>query len=106
MKLLNRINDTTKTHQPNMNQDQNSLVIVQKLYDQIYMLREDLLPFSFGGNKYRIAMEYLKDLYEKKKNCIIGYGSRTSNLNRILAALSSSENIPCYLIIKNDGDNS
>ena len=27
-----------------------------------YLMREDLLPFSFGGNKVRIAQSFLEDM--------------------------------------------
>lgn len=64
----------------------------------IYVKREDLLPFSFGGNKVRIAQEYLDDMENKGKNCLIGYGSRKSNLCRCLANLCASKNIPCYIV--------
>ena len=32
---------------------------------KLYIKREDLLPFSFGGNKMRIAQEYFADMESK-----------------------------------------
>ena len=40
----------------------NDEIIIQQLDQNLYVLREDLLPFSFGGNKYRIAKEIIFDL--------------------------------------------
>ena len=37
----------------------------------LYIKREDLLPFSFGGNKLRIAKEYFSDMQKQGKNCIM-----------------------------------
>lgn len=51
----------------------------------IYIKREDLLPFSFGGNKARIVQEFFEDMRKKNKNCLIGYGNARSNLCRIIA---------------------
>lgn len=30
--------------------------------NSIYVKRDDLLPFSFGGNKVRIALEFINDM--------------------------------------------
>lgn len=82
--------------------------IIHRLNDfqnnHLYIKREDLLPFSFGGNKVRIAIEYIKDM--KRKNCdvIIGYGNSRSNLCRVLANIACKENIPCYIISPSDDD--
>ena len=64
-------------------------------------MREDLLPFSFGGNKSRIALEFFNDMKRKNCDCIIGYGSESSNLNRVIANMASSflPDKRAYLII-------
>ena len=72
--------------------------------NQIYIKRDDLLPFSFGGNKVRIAEEYFKDMAQKDCNCIISYGSSKSNLNRVIANMSRAEGIPCYVVSPEDID--
>lgn len=74
------------------------------LGNQLYIKREDLIPFSFGGNKVRIAFEYIQDMKNLHKNCLIGYGNARSNLCRVLANLSTLENIPCQIISPNDDD--
>ncbi|MBQ7365822.1 MAG: pyridoxal-phosphate dependent enzyme [Spirochaetaceae bacterium] len=70
----------------------------------IYIKRDDLLPFSFGGNKVRIAYEFIKDMKMKKKDCIIGYGNSRSNLSRALSNICANESIPCYIVSPTDDD--
>ncbi|HIU78331.1 MAG TPA: pyridoxal-phosphate dependent enzyme [Candidatus Avilachnospira avicola] len=69
----------------------------------IYIKRDDLLGFSFGGNKVRIVEKVILDM--KKKGCdhLISYGSRTSNLNRAAAHLAEREGFSCTVIFKEDG---
>lgn len=66
--------------------------------NEIYIKREDLLPFCFGGNKVRIAKSFIDDMYKKNKNYMIGYGSTKSNLSRALACMCSAKKIPCTII--------
>ena len=66
--------------------------------NQVYMMREDLLPFSLGGNKVRIGWEFFCDMRRQEKNCMVVYGNSRSNLCRVLANLCYSRNIPCYMI--------
>lgn len=72
----------------------------------IYVKREDLLPFSFGGNKARIANEFFSDMAKKGRNCIVGYGNSRSNLSRVLTNMASKKNIPCHIISPSDEDGS
>lgn len=72
--------------------------------NQFFIKRDDLLPFSFGGNKVRIAEEYFKDMMQKDCDCIISYGSSKSNLNRVIANMSRTEGIPCYVVSPEDID--
>lgn len=73
--------------------------------NNIYIKREDLLPFSFGGNKYRIALEFLEDCKNKGCNHIIGYGGPRSNLSRVIANLCSANNIKCSIVCPPDDVN-
>lgn len=70
--------------------------------NSIYIKREDLIPFCFGGNKYRIAKEYLSDMESQGKDCLIGYGNVRSNLARVLANLCVSKAVPCHIICPSD----
>ncbi len=69
----------------------------------LYIKREDLIPFSFGGNKVRIANEFYSDMIAKGKNCMVGYGNARSNLSRALANMSTSKG-KCYIISPSDDD--
>lgn len=70
--------------------------------NRIFMKRDDLLGFSFGGNKVRFAHTFLQDM--KKKNCdsMVIYGNYHSNLCRILSAVCKREQIPCYMVYNQD----
>lgn len=72
--------------------------ILEKGKNNIYIKRDDLIPFSFGGNKVRIAYEYIKDLQEKKCTCMLAYGNSKSNLCRAIANMCNLYNINCYVI--------
>ncbi|MFL2105205.1 1-aminocyclopropane-1-carboxylate deaminase/D-cysteine desulfhydrase [Desemzia sp. FAM 23991] len=63
-----------------------------------YMKRDDLLPFSYGGNKVRIAEKYFKEIEQNDYDCVISYGSSSSNMNRVVANMCSTLGIPCYII--------
>lgn len=64
----------------------------------IYMKRDDLTGFSFGGNKVRIAGEFYEDMIEKGCDCMISYGSSRSNMCRSVANMCRRYDIPCYVI--------
>lgn len=66
--------------------------------NEIYIKRDDLIPFAFGGNKARIAEEFFADMKRSGKNCMIGYGSTKSNLCRVLANMCYSKGIKCHII--------
>ena len=66
----------------------------------IYIKRDDLIPFSFGGNKVRIAEELLQEIRTGGYTALISYGSPTSNMNRAAADLAKREGLKCYVIIK------
>lgn len=76
---------------------------VQKLMygtgkNNIYVKRDDLLPFSFGGNKVRFARKFIEDMKEKQCDSMIVYGNYHSNLCRILSAACRQMEIPCYMV--------
>lgn len=76
---------------------------IQKLYsfsneNEIYIKRDDLLPFCFGGNKARIAKEFVCDLISGGYTCMVAYGSPQSNLSRVLACGCSALGVRCVVI--------
>lgn len=70
--------------------------------NKFYMKREDLLPFSFGGNKVRFARKFIEDMQRKHCDSMIIYGNYHSNLCRILASLCQELQIPCYMVHNQD----
>lgn len=70
--------------------------------NSLYIKREDLIPFSFGGNKARKGLLFLEDLKMKKADFIVTYGSSSSNHCRVISNLAASENIPCCIISPNE----
>ncbi len=83
--------------------------IIQKINlknneNNFFIKREDLIPFSFGGNKVRIGEKFVEDALEKKCDTIISYGSAKSNLNRAMVSLCKKRNIQCLIVspIEND----
>lgn len=72
--------------------------------NHIYVQREDLLPFSMGGNKVRIAEAFFQDMKKKGCDTMIMYGSRHSNLCRVLSNLCYSNGVESYMICSHSGE--
>lgn len=76
--------------------------IIQDLGDykgnHLYIKREDLIPFSFGGNKARKAKLFFKEIDKGNYNCVVTYGSGSSNHCRIVANECCKRGIDCYII--------
>ena len=70
--------------------------------NRFYVKRDDLLPFSLGGNKVRIAQAFLEDMAAKGADCLIMYGNSRSNLCRVLANACYQERIPCMMVCSDD----
>lgn len=66
--------------------------------NHFYMKRDDLLPFSFGGNKVRFAQKFLEDMKREHCDSMIIYGNYHSNLCRILSTLCHKLGMPCYMV--------
>ena len=69
---------------------------------RIYIKRDDKIPFSFGGNKVRIAGELFDDIRKGGYTAVISYGSASSNMNRAIADTAKLNNIKCYCVIKKE----
>jgi len=63
-----------------------------------YIKRDDLIPISFGGNKARKAILFFNDIERTKSDCIVTYGSSSSNHCRIIANIAASKGLSCYII--------
>ena len=71
-----------------LNQNENSL----------YIKREDLLPFSFGGNKARKGQKFFDDIDKGAFDVVVTYGSASSNHGRIIANMAKKRDLPCIII--------
>lgn len=79
-----------------------SKTIIQNLgkleNNHLYMKREDLIPVSFGGNKARKAIKFFEEIDNGGYDCVVTYGSSSSNHCRIVANMASERGIGCYII--------
>lgn len=76
----------------------NNIYKLESNNNNFYIMRDDLLPFSFGGNKARKAELFFKDILNKKCNCVITYGSKSSNHCRIISNYCARYNLDCQII--------
>lgn len=66
--------------------------------NKVYIKREDLIPFSFGGNKARKAQLFFEEIDGGDFDCVVTYGSSSSNHCRVVANMAASRQMPCYII--------
>lgn len=66
--------------------------------NQIFMKRDDLIPFSFGGNKARKAAEFYKEIKKTDTDIVMTYGSNSSNHCRMIANMAASMGLSCHII--------
>ena len=64
----------------------------------LYVKREDLIPYSFGGNKARKALLFFDEIDAGDYDCVVTYGSSHSNHCRVIANMAAKRNMPCILI--------
>lgn len=64
----------------------------------LYMKREDMIPYSFGGNKARKAFLFFKEIDKSDYDCVVTYGSSHSNHCRVIANMAAEREMPCYII--------
>lgn len=66
--------------------------------NRLFIKRDDLLPFSLGGNKVRIGWEFYKDMCRTDADCMVIYGDSRSNLCRVLGNICRQKQVPCYMV--------
>lgn len=66
--------------------------------NRYYMKRDDMLPFSFGGNKVRKAAEFYKEIKKDEIDVVMTYGSNSSNHCRIIANMAYAMGLSCHII--------
>lgn len=64
----------------------------------IFIKRDDLIPFSFGGNKARKAWFFFEKIENLKCDSVVTYGSSSSNHCRIIANIAASKGIKCVIV--------
>ena len=64
----------------------------------LYAKREDMIPYSFGGNKARKAMKFFEDIDNGDYDTVVTYGSSHSNHCRVVANMAAGRNMKCVLI--------
>lgn len=66
--------------------------------NEIFIKRDDLYPYSFGGNKARKAGFFFKEIDAGDYDCVVTYGSSSSNHCRVVANMSAQRGMDCYII--------
>lgn len=78
------------------------MTIIQELDEyngnRLFIKREDLIPFSFGGNKARKAKLFFKAIDSGNYDCVVTYGSSSSNHCRVISNACVQRGLPCYII--------
>ena len=66
--------------------------------NHLWIKREDLIPFSFGGNKARKAELFFSEIDKRDDDCVVTYGSSSSNHCRVVANECCRRGLKCYII--------
>lgn len=66
--------------------------------NDIYIKRDDLLPFSFGGNKARKAEYFFDEIDRGDCTCVVTYGSSSSNHCRVVSNMAAKRGLKCMII--------
>ncbi len=64
----------------------------------LYVKREDMIPYSFGGNKARKAFGFFEEIDRGGYDYVVTYGSSHSNHCRVVANMAAERNLPCLII--------
>lgn len=66
--------------------------------NEYFMKRDDMIPFSFGGNKARKAAEFYKEIKKDEIDVVMTYGSNSSNHCRMIANMAAAMGLSCHII--------
>lgn len=66
--------------------------------NHLWIKRDDLIPFSFGGNKARKAELFFHEIDKGDYDCVVTYGSGSSNHCRVIANECCRRGLECYII--------
>ncbi len=85
-----------------MNTESISRTPIHRLRDDtiknLYVKREDMIPYSFGGNKARKAFGFFKQIDSGDYDYVVTYGSSHSNHCRVIANMAADRKLPCLII--------
>lgn len=71
--------------------------------NKFYIKRDDLIPFSFGGNKVRKTKLYFDEIINNDYDYVITYGTSSSNHVRVVANFCAINKIACIIVMPNIG---
>ncbi len=66
--------------------------------NNLYIKRDDLLPFSFGGNKARKAQYFFDEILRGGYDAVVTYGSSSSNHCRVVANMACKYGLACFIV--------
>ena len=66
--------------------------------NSLYVKREDMIPYSFGGNKARKAALFFEDIEKGDYDYVVTYGSSHSNHCRVVANMAAASGRKCVII--------
>ena len=72
--------------------------------NQLFVKREDFIPFSFGGNKARKAELFFQEVDRGGFDAVVTYGSGSSNHCRVVANECCRRGMECYIICPDEAD--
>ncbi|WP_242826128.1 1-aminocyclopropane-1-carboxylate deaminase/D-cysteine desulfhydrase [Butyrivibrio sp. VCB2006] len=67
-------------------------------FKSLYVKREDMIPYSFGGNKARKAFLFFEDIDKGDYDYVVTYGSSHSNHCRVVANMAAERGMKCVII--------
>lgn len=70
----------------------------KKYQNYLYIKRDDLIPYSFGGNKARKAKLFFDEIDAGNYDSVVTYGSSHSNHCRIVSNMAAARNMGCCII--------
>ena len=56
-----------------------TIYLGKEFNNNLYMKREDMIPYSFGGNKARKGFLFFEEIDKGNYDCVVTYGSSHSN---------------------------
>jgi D-cysteine desulfhydrase len=71
---------------------------------KIVIVRDDLFPYYYGGNKARKMLEYERDIRFKGANALVTTGGIQSNHCRAVALMAAKNNWKCHIVYHGSKD--